>query len=399
LISGKTVALGVSGGIACYKVADLASRLVKLGTTVKTIMTKNATEFISPLTFKTITSQKVLIDLFSENESIDETIGHVSISEEADLFIVAPATANIIAKIAHGIADDALSTALLAARSSIIVAPAMNNHMWLNPATQENIKTLKKRGVIIVEPEKGRLACGEENAVGRLANNETIISSIENVLMKSSDLKGRTIMVTAGGTREPIDPVRFIGNRSSGKMGYAIAEAALRRGAEVILITGPSCITPPTGARVVNIETARQMYDRVMDNLDSVDTVVMAAAVADVRPSAVSTEKIKKDVMPESIHLEANPDILKAVSSKKGDKTIVGFAAESENLIANATDKLDRKNIDMIVVNDISAQGAGFDSDLNLAVLIDKNGPLGKLEMYRKTDLAHLILDWIATNR
>jgi phosphopantothenoylcysteine decarboxylase/phosphopantothenate--cysteine ligase len=390
---GKTIALGVSGGIACYKVVDLASRLTQLGAIVKTIMTENAAKFVTPLTFQTITGQPVITDLFTNNEN--KEIHHVSISEEADVFVVAPATANIMAKAAHGVADDALSTTILAARRKVIMVPAMNNHMWLNPATQQNAGILKERGVYIVGPEVGRLACGEENAIGRLAEVDMIIAQTERVLSQKTDLNGLNIMVTAGGTREPIDPVRFIGNRSSGKMGYAIAEAAVARGANVILITGPSCLAPPHGVEVMNIETAQQMYEAVAGSLQRADVVVMAAAVADVKPAVVSGKKIKKDIMAKNIELELNPDILQAITANKGDKIIVGFAAESEHIVDNATEKLRKKDLDLIVANDISIPGAGFESDRNFAVLIDKKGPIGKLETYQKKDLAQKILDRI----
>lgn len=398
--SGKTIALGVSGGIAVYKAVDLASKLAQRGAVVKTIMTDNAMKFVGPVTFQSVTGQPVLTDLFATDPR--GKISHIAISEEADLFVVAPATANIMAKAAHGLADDALSTAILAARSMVIMIPAMNNYMWNNRATRHNMEILKSRDIRIMQPEVGRLACGEGNAVGRFPDTTTILTYLEDILTKSEpsrlnlDLAGKTIMVTAGGTREPIDPVRFIGNHSSGKMGYAIAEAARARGAQVILISGPTCLNPPQGAEVVSVETAQQMHDAVMENLDKADAVVMTAAVADFRPSSASIEKIKKERMPKSIEFELNPDILQAISKNKADKLVVGFAAESENIIENATKKIKKKGLDLIVANDIAKAGVGFGSDFNLAVLINKKGPVGDLETYKKTELAEKILDWLA---
>ena len=396
IFSGKTIALGISGGIAAYKAVDLASKLAQRGAIVKTIMTEHATKFVSPLTFQSVTGQPVLTDLFAADSQ--GKISHVALSEEADLVVVAPATANIIAKAAHGLADDALSTTLVAARSAIVMVPAMNNYMWSNKATQYNLEILTSRDIKVMQPEVGRLACGEGNAVGRFPDTASIVSFLEDILRKSHDLAGKTIMITAGGTREPIDPVRFIGNRSSGKMGYAIAEAARARGAKVILVSGPTCLNPPLGAHTVYVETAQQMYDAVMENLYQVDAVVMTAAVADFRPSSSGIEKIKKERMPKSIELELNPDILQAVSKKKGNKLVVGFAAESENIIENATKKIKKKDIDLIVANDIASPGVGFGSDLNLAVLINKKGPVGDLITYKKTELAEKILDWVAAH-
>lgn len=393
ILSGKTIILGVAGGIAAYKGVDLASKLTQEGAIVKTIMTQNATKFVGPITFQSVTGQSVVTDLFGAEQQ--GQIQHVSLSEEADLVVVAPATANIIAKAAHGLADDALSTIILAARSTVVMVPAMNNHMWFNKATQDNMEILKSRGVRITDPEVGRLACGEEQAVGRFPKTEAIIDYLKNLLAEKDDLVGKTILVTAGGTHEPIDPVRFIGNRSSGKMGYAVAEAAKARGADVVLVSGPSCLSAPRNVKVINIETARQMCEAVMDNLDSVDAVIMSAAVADFRPANPSGEKIKKEKMSKSIELELNPDILQLISDKKDEQLVVGFAAESENVVDNALKKIDKKKLDLMVANDISKEGVGFGSDLNLAVLIDKNGPMGELETYQKTELADKILDWL----
>ncbi len=393
IFSGKTIALGVSGGIAAYKAADLASKLAQCGAVVKTVMTEHATKFVSPLTFQSVTGQPVLTDLFASD--LQGKISHVALSEEADLVVVAPATANIIAKAAHGLADDALSTMMLAARSTIVMVPAMNNHMWDNKATQYNLEILQSRGILVMQPDVGRLACGEGNAVGRFPDTSSIVSYLKDILRTAHDLDGKSIMITAGGTQEPIDPVRFIGNHSSGKMGYAIAQAARARGAEVILVSGPTCLNPPFGANIIQVATAQQMHDAVMEHLGKVDAIVMTAAVADFRPSSSSIEKIKKERMPRSIGLELNPDILQAVSKNKGNKLVVGFAAESEKIIENATKKIKKKALDLIVANDIASPGVGFGSNLNLAVLITKKGPIGDLETYKKTELAEKILDWM----
>lgn len=394
VFNGKTIVFGVCGGIAAYKAVDVASKLTQLGATVKTVMTKNATQFVGPITFQSVTGQPAVIDLFAAETQTQ--IEHISLAQSADLMLVAPATANMLAKVACGLADDALSTTLLAARSPIILAPAMNNFMWLNPATQENLKTVKGRGILVIEPEVGRLACGEGEAVGRFPETGTIISYIERLLLRSYDLAGRTVLVTAGGTHEPIDPVRFIGNRSSGKMGYAVARAAKEHGAKVILISGPTALKTPAGVARIDVETAREMHQAVMEHLKQVDAVVMTAAVADFRPARESAEKIKKERMARAIELELNPDILKALAEQKNGKLVVGFAAESENIIENASGKLKRKNLDLIVANDIAKPGVGFGSDYNLAVFVDENGPLGELATYSKDDLAEKIVDWLA---
>ncbi|MBE0447161.1 MAG: bifunctional phosphopantothenoylcysteine decarboxylase/phosphopantothenate--cysteine ligase CoaBC [Actinobacteria bacterium] len=393
MFKGKTIALGVSGGIAAYKAVDLASELTQAGATVKIIMSENAVKFVSPITFQSITCQPVITDLFASNPQ--GRIYHISISEEADVIVIAPATANILAKAACGIADDTLSTTIVATRSAVVMIPAMNNYMWLNKATQHNLETLRERGIHIIEPEVGRLACGEEEAIGRFPKTETIIDYLKNLLTVVRGLEGKTILVTAGGTHEPIDPVRFIGNRSSGKMGYAIAEAAEARGGDVVLISGPTCLRPPYGIKVVNVETARQMKQAVLDYLPQADAVIMAAAIADFRPSEESVEKIKKEKMPKSLGLGLNPDILQMVSEKEGRRIVVGFAAESENIIESAVEKLKKKNLDLIVANNIGKPGVGFGSDLNLAILIDRSGPMGDLKTYRKSDLAGRIMDWL----
>ncbi len=393
VFQGKTIVLGVSGGIAAYKAVDLAGKLVQERATVKVVMSQNATKFVNPIDFQSVTGQAVLTDLFDGD--FQNQIYHVSLSEEADITVIAPATANILAKAACGIADDALSTVILAARSTVVMVPAMNNHMWLNEATQHNLSVLKNRGIEIIEPEVGRLACGEENAVGRFPKIETITDYLGAALARTEDLVGKTVLVTAGGTREPIDPVRYIGNRSSGKMGYAVARSAHLRGAQVILITGITNLNPPYGVKVISVESAGQMHRAVMENLDQADAVIMAAAVADFKPSQESLGKIKKERMPKSVELELNPDILQAISDKKANQVVIGFAAESDNMIENATKKLKKKKLDLVVANDIVKPGVGFDSDLSLSVLIDKKGQIGDIKTFKKSDLAGEILDWL----
>jgi len=393
-LKDKSILLGVTGGIAAYKAADLAGKLTQAGAVVKTIMSENATRFVGPLTFQALTGQPVVTDLFAPGS--DGSIQHVSLADEADLVVVAPATANILAKAAHGIADDVLSTTLLAARGPIVMVPAMNNHMWDNPATQANLLTLQERGVNILAPEVGRLACGSEQAIGRFPKTETILGYLKDLLMTADILSGKTIIVTAGGTHEPIDAVRFIGNRSSGKMGYALAERAKARGAEVILISGPTGLRAPAGVRLIEVETALEMRQAVIDNLPGSAALIMAAAVADFRAAGRADGKIKKERMGDSITLELNPDILHEAAGHKDRGVIIGFAAESENIIANATLKLEKKKLDLVVANDIGRSDAGFGSDFNLAVLIDHDGPRGEFAMYRKSDLASEIIDWLA---
>ncbi|OFW34210.1 MAG: hypothetical protein A2074_06365 [Candidatus Aquicultor primus] len=394
MLKDKRIVLGVTGGIAAYKAADLAGKLTQAGAVVKTIMSKNATHFVGPLTLKALTGQPVVTDLFAPGS--DGSIQHVSLADEADLIIVAPATANILAKAAHGIADDALSTTLLAAQGPIVMVPAMNNHMWDNPATQANLLILQERGVNILAPEVGRLACGSEQAIGRFPKTETILEYLEDLFNTAHILAGKTIIVTAGGTHEPIDAVRFIGNRSSGKMGYAIAGRAKACGAEVILISGPTDLRAPAGARLIEVETALEMRQAVIDNLPGSAALIMAAAVADFKAAGKANGKIKKEQMGYSITLELNPDILQEVAGHKDRGVIIGFAAESENIIAHATSKLERKMLDLVVANDIGRSDAGFGSDFNLAVLIDHDGPQGELAMYRKSDLASEIIDWLS---
>jgi phosphopantothenoylcysteine decarboxylase/phosphopantothenate--cysteine ligase len=390
-LDSKEVLLGVTGSIAAYKAVELVSRLIKLGASVNVIMTQNATRLVSPLTFQTISRNPVMVDIFAE---VDEwQPGHISLADKADIFVIAPATANIIAKLAHGIADDMLSTTALAVRCPILVAPAMNCHMYDNPIFQENLEILRRHNFAFVESEYGQLACGYEGK-GRLADIEKIIQKIQRLLNTSQDFKGKTILVTAGPTREALDPIRFITNRSSGKMGYAVAEAAVSRGADVILISGPTALPAPADVKLVNVETALQMRDEVAKYANQADAVIMAAAVSDYRPRDVSPQKIKKEKDELMLALKRNPDILAELGQDKPSRQIlVGFSMETENLLDNAIKKLKNKNADLIVANDVSQEGAGFEVDTNIVWIIDSSGSERKLPLMSKRDVADVILD------
>lgn len=392
----KTILLGVTGGIAAYKAVEVVSRLVKLGATVNVIMTRNATMLVQPLTFRYISRNPVAVDTFDEPESWEPQ--HISLADTADLFVIAPATANIIGKLAHGIADDMLSTTALAVRCPILIAPAMNCQMYDNPILQENISILQKRGFEFIEPEYGLLACGYEGK-GRLADPEKIVERIQQILNVPRDLEGRTVLVTAGPTREALDPVRFISNRSSGKMGYAIAEAASRRGADVTLISGPTTLTPPENVKLVNVESAIQMRDEVISCASQSQIIIMSAAVSDYRPKDFSTQKIKRGENTITIVLEENPDILAELGRNKRDgQILVGFSMETENLIENSRKKLEKKNADFIVANDVSKEGAGFGTDTNMVTIISSSGQIKELPLMSKYDVANAILDEI-TNK
>lgn len=389
MLANKTVVLGVTGGIAAYKAAELASKLVQGGATVRVVMTKSATEFVTPLTFRSLTARPVVTDMFELASEF--SIEHVALAEAADVVVIAPATANIIAKMAAGIADDMLSCTVLATEAPVIVAPSMNVNMFQNSITQDNLAKLKARGFTIVDPAYGRLASGKIG-LGRLAETEKIIGTIKQVLGRSGDLAGRCIVVTAGGTREAIDPVRFIGNRSSGKMGYAVAEAARDRGAQVTLITGPTSLSGPVGVEVVHIVSAIQMKEAVTKATTQADALIMTAAVADYQPKSVAKGKIKKVVAGAELTLELvrTPDILTEV---KGNFLKIGFAAESENLVENAKDELRRKQLDLVAANDITAPDAGFEVDTNRVTLIDRNGKVESLPLMSKREVADKILD------
>ena len=392
----KTILLGVTGGIAAYKAVEVVSRLVKLGATVNVIMTRNATMLVQPLTFRYISRNPVAVDTFDEPESWEPQ--HISLADTADLFVIAPATANIIGKLAHGIADDMLSTTALAVQCPVLIAPAMNCRMYDNPILQENISILQKRGFEFIEPEYGLLACGYEGK-GRLADPEKIVERIQQILNVPRDLEGRTVLVTAGPTREALDPVRFISNRSSGKMGYAIAEAASRRGAIVTLISGPTILTPPENVKLVNVESAIQMRDEVISCASQSQIIIMSAAVSDYRPKDFSTQKIKRGENIITIVLEENPDILAELGRDKRDgQILVGFSMETENLIENSRKKLEKKNADFIVANDVSKEGAGFGTDTNMVTLISSSGQIKELPLMSKYDVANAILDEI-TNK
>lgn len=393
MFTGKKIVLGVAGGIAAYKIIELASRLKKEGAEVITIMTQSATQFVTPLTFREITGEPVITNMWDEPKKWN--VEHIAIAQWADLFVIAPATANIIGKMAHGIADDMLTTVLLATRSPILVVPAMNDQMYLHALVQENLKKLSQIGYEILDPAIGHMACGTTGP-GRLPEPVDIQQAIGNLLFSAKkDLSGKRILITAGGTREPIDPVRYIGNRSSGKMGVAIAQAAQKRGAEVHLVAGVTSIPLPQNIRVSSVETTLEMQKAVLEDFDSSDIVIKAAAVADYRVESPKDSKIKKHDGPPEIRLIENPDILKELGKRKKDQFIVGFAAETNNLIANAQKKLISKNIDMIVANDVSKKESSFNSDTNQIQILTKEGTAITLPTLTKAEVANQILDEI----
>ena len=389
MIANKTIVLGITGSIAAYKAADIASKLIQAGARVETIMTDSAIKFIAPLTLRNITNRPVVTDMFELASEF--SIEHVALAEAADIVVIAPATANTIAKLAAGIADDMLCCTVLATEAPVIVAPAMNVRMYQNPITQDNLAKLKARGFIIIDPEYGRLASGKIG-LGRLAETETIIGTIKQVLGRGGDLAGKRIVVTAGGTQEPIDPVRYIGNRSSGKMGYAVAEAARDRGATVSLITAPTLLPKPVGVEVILVETAVQMKEAVAKATAQADALIMAAAVADYQPKNVAKHKIKKETPSLTLELVRTPDILAEV---KGNFLKVGFAAESEDIVANARQKLQKKQLDIIVANDITDPTSGFGTDTNKVILIDRKGVVEELPLLTKREVADRILDMV----
>lgn len=370
MLKGKTVVIGVTGSIAAYKMADVASALVKMNADVHVLMTENACNFINPITFETLTSNKCIVDTFDRNFEFD--VKHISLARKADIFIVAPASANIIGKIANGIADDMLSTTIMAADCKRIIAPAMNTHMYRNPIVQKNIATLKSLGYEFVSPSSGRLACGDIGE-GKLADVNTIVDYIVRGVAKK-DMEGKKLIVTAGPTQEAIDPVRFITNHSTGKMGYAIAERAALRGADVTLVSGPVSLNPPSGVKVVNIKSAEDMFNAVTSEYETADIVIKAAAVADYRPAKVSGEKIKKESGMNVIELERTRDILQHLGEhKKEGQILCGFSMETENLMENSVKKLHKKNADMIIANSIKKDGAGFGTDTNVITIITEN--------------------------
>jgi phosphopantothenoylcysteine decarboxylase / phosphopantothenate---cysteine ligase len=388
MLNNKTIVLGITGGIAAYKAADLASKLVQAGAIVRVIMTKNAREFITPLTFEAITTNAVITDMFET--SAEHRIHHIALSEIADALIIAPATANIMAKIAAGMADDMLTTTVLATRAPVIIVPAMHTQMYLNTVTQENEARLKARGFYIIPPATGRLASGGYGP-GRFPETEVIIGTLKQRLGRKGDLDGKRIVVTAGGTQEPIDPVRIISNRSSGKMGFALAEAARDRGAEVVLIATPTAVLPvPVGLEFIPVETASQMKSAVEKAVLKSQALIMAAAVADYQVAQVANEKIKKESGNLTLELVHTPDILAEV---QGDFIKIGFAAESRDLLANARKKVQKKHLDLIVANNITEEHSGFGSDTNKVTLLDKDGTPEDLPVMSKRAVADRILD------
>ena len=391
-LEAKHVVLGVTGSIACYKAVDLASKLTQQGALVDVVMTDSALEFVTELAFQSITHRPVVVDLFEPQS--ESGIDHIDLAERADVIVIGPATANTIAKVAIGMADDALTTTVLATRAPLIVCPAMDGYMYDNPATQENLAKLKGRGVTMVGPVEGHLA-SDLSGRGRMLEPQEIVGHICQVLGREGDLAGRTIVVSAGGTWEPIDPVRVITNRSSGKQGFAVAEAARDRGANVRLVTGPSALSNPPGVEVTRVETVTEMRDAVLGACEDADALIMAAAVSDYRPAEVSSQKIKKENSSDglALSLETNPDFMSAVP--KG-VVKVGFAAETEDVEANAKAKLSAKALDLIAANDVTVDGSGFASDTNRVVLLDKNGDKEQLGLMSKYDVGHKILDRVA---
>lgn len=389
-LNGKRILLGVTGSIAAYKAVELLRLLTKAGAEVQVVMTEAATKFVAPLTFETLSRQTVLLDLWSLEYS--HRIGHIEATQRADLFVVAPATARTIARLALGLADDFLSCIYLASCCPVVLAPAMDCDMLQHQAVQENLARLRDRGVHIVEPATGALASGMVGR-GRLAELPTILDRIELILAPRRDLAGQVVLVTAGPTREPLDPVRFLSNRSSGKMGYAIAEAAAARGAHVILVSGPTALAAPPGVDLIHVETAEEMYRAVLAKLEPARVVIKAAAVADYRPTHTADRKIKKGHAVSEIVLEPTPDILAELGKRKGERILVGFAAETDDLLANARKKLQRKNLDLVVANDVRQAGAGFDHDTNVVTILDALGGVEELPLLSKREVADRILD------
>jgi phosphopantothenoylcysteine decarboxylase / phosphopantothenate---cysteine ligase len=395
------VALGVSGGIAAYKAAEIVRLLQDRGIRVQVVMTRSAQEFVRPLTFAALSGEKVITAMFGGNDgenhaNIESAIEHIAVAQAIDALVVAPATADVLAKFAQGIANDFLTTLYLATTAPVVVAPAMNVNMWNHPATQANLEILRKRGVRVVEPGDGYLACGMTGP-GRLAENDAIVAAVMQALGASQELTGETVLITAGPTREKIDPVRYLTNRSSGRMGYALAEAALRRGARVLLVSGPTALAPPGGADLTQVESAEEMRQAVLKRLPEATVVIKTAAVADYRPKQAAEQKIKrKGAM--SLELEPTGDILSEISRKKTSQIVVGFAAETENVLENARKKLAAKALDAIVVNDVSHEGVGFDSDRN-AVTIITHSEVVEVPETTKWEVAQRVLDQVARLR
>lgn len=389
MLKKKKIVLGITGGIAAYKAAELTRALIKEGAQVKVVMTKSATEFITPLTMQTLSQNQVYLDTFVPAEKYD--MAHIALADFADAFIIAPATGNIIGKIASGVADDLLSTTIMAAGKPVLICPAMNNKMLANPIVQDNLRKLQEHGYFIMESAVGELACKTQGS-GRLAEITDIIEEIKS-LLTPKDFLNEKVLITAGPTQEPLDPVRFITNLSSGKMGYALATAARRRGAEVTLISGPTFLSPPKVEKIINIRTAREMHKAVMENYKKAKIIIKAAAVADYRPKEISGQKLKKTKESLTVEMKTNPDIIEEIGKNKEGRIVVGFAMETQNLLANAREKLKKKNMDLIVANDVCKEGAGFQSDTNIVTIIDKKGKTETLKKMTKLEAADEILN------
>jgi len=395
MLNGKNIVIGVTGGIAVYKAVDLVSKFKKLGANVHVIMTEAASNFVTPLTFQEISANPVVTSMWKKNTNWN--VEHIALANLADLVLVVPATANIIGKVAHGIADDMLSTTIMATKAPVFFSPAMNTNMYLNEVVQHNLNILCKYGHRVITPAIGVLACGT-SGIGRLPESEVIIECVKQYFMHSIQLKDKKVLVTAAGTIEPIDPVRYIGNRSSGKMGYAIAKEAMNRGAKVVLVSGPTAIDGIAGVKLIKVETAKQMREYVLQEFSDSDITIKAAAVADYRAKEIEPNKIKKTGDTLTLVLEKNPDILLELGKlKKNNQFLVGFAAETQDLIKYAKDKMQRKNLDMLVANDITMENAGFNTDTNIVKLLYKNGCIEDIPQMSKTSLAGIILDKILT--
>lgn len=396
MLKEKTILLGVTGGIAAYKSASLASRLVKAGAEVRVIMTEHATNFINPITFETLTGHKCITDTFDRN--FEFQVEHVSLAKKADVIMVAPATANVIAKLAHGLADDMLTTTILASHAPKLVAPAMNTGMYENPVTQDNLALLKKYGMKVIEPAAGHLACGDEGK-GKMPEPEILYEHILRSCACKQDMKGLKVLVTAGPTQEAVDPVRFLTNHSSGRMGYSIAKACMLRGADVTLVTGRTALTPPLFVDVVPVVSAKDMYDAVISRSDEMDIIIKAAAVADYRPVHVAEEKVKKSDGSFSLELERTDDILKYLGEhKKSGQFLCGFSMETENMLENSRKKLEKKHLDMIAANNLKVPGAGFETTTNIITIITPDS-VKELELMSKDDAAFRLLDEILSRR
>lgn len=395
------IVLGVGGGIAAYKSAELVRVLQKREHAVQVVMTAGAREFIQPLTFAALTGRKVITDLFAHGgggDALSSAVEHIAVAQEHDVLVAAPATADLLAKFAHGLADDFLSTLYLAFTGHVVLAPAMNTGMWQHPATQANLQLLRERGCSVVDPEEGWLACGTIGA-GRLPDPEAIANCVDSLTPRKRDLEGETLLVTAGPTQEPLDPVRYVSNRSSGKMGYAIADAAARRGARVVLVSGPVSLIPPAGVTLVAVQTAAQMYDAVMEHLNEATIIIKAAAVADYHLSEVPQQKLKKTAARISLQLDPTPDILAEVGRRKGDRLLIGFAAETQNLLDEARRKMSAKNCDMVVANLVNVEGVGFESDQNEVEIISSAGEIVHAGPANKKQIAEKILDQVSMLR